>query len=82
MSPYIRWILNDGVLPLTTITTCEPFPNKDGLCPLDAFISGMQQIIAAEDWEFDCFANMTIGVPNNIVDGKFHPGFSKNITLP
>ena len=78
---FIRWILNDGVLPLTSIKSCAPYANKDGLCPLDAFVTGMKQIIDAEDWNFDCYGNYTVGVPNNVVDGRYHPGYTRNITL-
>ncbi|KAJ3558533.1 hypothetical protein NM688_g871 [Phlebia brevispora] len=70
---YMRWLLNDGVVPLTGISHCAEHPNKDGLCPLDSFIAGMQDLIAAENWSFDCNGNYTVGVPNNIVDGKYHP---------
>ena len=70
---YMRWILNDGVVPLTGIEPCASHKNKDGLCPLDSFIQGMQDLITAENWSFDCSGNYTVGVPNNLVDGKFHP---------
>ena len=69
----MRWILNDGVVPLTGISACAKFPNKDGLCPLDSFITGMKDLVATENWDEDCNGNYTVGVPNNIVDGKYHP---------
>lgn len=70
---YMRWILNDGVVPLTGISHCSAHPNKDGLCPLDSFIAGMRDLVADENWSFDCNGNFTVGAPNDIVDGKFHP---------
>ncbi|KAH9486630.1 3-phytase A [Psilocybe cubensis] len=66
---HIRWILNDGVLPLTGIKGCKA--NKDGMCDLEAFISGMKARIAEVDFAFDCFANFTIPIPDNIVNGQF-----------
>ena len=66
----IRWILNDGVVPLTNIKQCSSHPSKDGLCPLEAFVAGMKELIAEEDWTYDCTANYTVSVPNTIVNGK------------
>ena len=69
---YIRWIVNDGVVPLTGISHCAQHPDKNGLCPLTSFIAGLQDLVATENWSFDCNGNYTVGVPNNIVDGKYH----------
>ncbi|KAJ7436902.1 phosphoglycerate mutase-like protein [Mycena galericulata] len=66
---YIRWILNDAVLPLVGIKGCPT--DSNGLCPLPNFISGMQQRIEEVDFAFDCFANYTIPSPDNIVNGQF-----------
>ncbi|KAI0348363.1 phosphoglycerate mutase-like protein [Trametopsis cervina] len=69
--PSIRWILNDAVVPLTGIKQCASHKNADGLCPLDSFIAGITELVAAEDWTFDCTANYTSpGVPNKITNGK------------
>ncbi|KAJ7203029.1 acid phosphatase [Mycena pura] len=68
-STYIRWILNDGVMPLTGIKGCPQ--NSNGLCPVPTFISGMQQRIREVDFAFDCFANYTVPDPDNITDGQF-----------
>ncbi|KXN83923.1 3-phytase A [Leucoagaricus sp. SymC.cos] len=35
---HIRWIINDGVVPLTGVNGCKP--NKDGMCEIDVFIEG------------------------------------------
>ncbi|KAJ7122307.1 phosphoglycerate mutase-like protein [Mycena epipterygia] len=68
-STHIRWILNDAVVPLTGIKGCKT--NSDGLCPLAAFIDGMQQRIEEVDFAFDCLANYTIPTPDNITTGQF-----------
>nr|VWO94250.1 Acid phosphatase [Ganoderma boninense] len=65
---YIRFVLNDGVLPLTGIAHCPE--NKDGLCLLDNFVQGMKQRIAEVDFQYDCSANYTAGFPDNIIDGR------------
>ncbi|KII93818.1 hypothetical protein PLICRDRAFT_36062 [Plicaturopsis crispa FD-325 SS-3] len=68
---HIRWILNDGVVPLTGIKGCKA--NDDGLCELPAFISGIQERISEVDYAFDCQANYTVPDPDNIVDGRYPP---------
>ena len=65
---HIRWILNDAVVPLTGVNGCEA--NKDGLCPLDTYISAMQEHIGQMDFAFDCLANYTIPEPDFIVNGR------------
>ncbi|KAH9947918.1 histidine phosphatase superfamily [Amylocystis lapponica] len=67
--PYIRWILNDGVVPLTGIAHCET-PDKDGLCLLDNFVEGMKERIAEVNFAYDCNANYTVTFPDNITDGR------------
>jgi len=66
---HIRWILNDAVVPLTGISGCVE--DKNGLCELDIFTSGMKQRIEEIDFNFDCFANYSIPIPDNVVDGRF-----------
>ncbi|KAF8167786.1 histidine phosphatase superfamily [Crassisporium funariophilum] len=65
---HIRWILNDAVVPLTGIKSCKA--NSDGLCDLPTFIAGMKQRIEEVDFEFGCFGNYSVPVPDNIVDGQ------------
>ncbi|KAF9455034.1 acid phosphatase [Macrolepiota fuliginosa MF-IS2] len=65
---HIRWILNDGVLPLTGISGCKH--NKNGMCEIDTFINGMKQRIAEVDYQFGCFGNYTFPEPDGIVDGQ------------
>ncbi|KAF9523617.1 histidine phosphatase superfamily [Crepidotus variabilis] len=69
---HIRWILNDAVLPLTGVKGCET--NKDGLCEIGTYITGLKQRIAEVDFKYDCFANYTVPEPDNIVDGRFPVG--------
>ncbi|KAF8212589.1 phosphoglycerate mutase-like protein [Mycena galopus ATCC 62051] len=74
---YIRWILNDAVLPLSGIVGCESDSDSDGdgggggLCPLPAFVAGMQTRIGEADFAFDCFANYMIPSPDGITTGQF-----------
>lgn len=66
---YIRFLLNDGGVPLTGISHCET-PNKDGLCLLDNFVQGMRERIAEIDYAYDCLGNYTIPNPDTIIDGR------------
>ncbi|KAH9938972.1 phosphoglycerate mutase-like protein [Epithele typhae] len=66
---YIRFLLNDGVVPLTGLAHCET-PNSDGLCALTNFVQGLAERLAEIDFEFDCFANYSAPVPDLIVDGR------------
>ncbi|EIM82959.1 phosphoglycerate mutase-like protein [Stereum hirsutum FP-91666 SS1] len=74
---HIRFVLNDAVLPLTGIQGCTA--DKNGLCEIDKFISGLQARIEEVDYQFDCFANYTVPVPDDITDGRF-PDALKNST--
>lgn len=65
---HIRFLLNDAVVPLTGINGCAE--DRDGLCKLSGFISGMKQQIQDVDFAFDCFANFTITSPDLIVNGR------------
>ena len=51
-SRQIRLILNDGVVPLTGLKGCPE--DDDGLCPLDTFVSALQEIIAETDFAASC----------------------------
>ncbi|OBZ79577.1 3-phytase B [Grifola frondosa] len=68
--PFIRFLLNDGVVPLTGIAHCAE--DKDGLCALGDFVQGMKERIAEVDFAYDCFANYTVPVPDTIIDGRMH----------
>ena len=65
---YIRFILNDGVVPLTGINHCTA--NKDGLCLVNHFVQGMKERIAEVDYQYDCDANYTVPWPDPIIDGR------------
>lgn len=65
---HIRFILNDGVVPLTGIKGCKA--DKNGLCELGPFITAMRERIGEIDWAFDCLANYTVPNPAGIVDGR------------
>ena len=68
---YIRFLLNDGVVPLTGISHCET-PDPNGLCLLDNFVQGMQERIAEVDFVYDCYANYTPPALTSdpIIDGR------------
>ncbi|TFY81484.1 hypothetical protein EWM64_g2529 [Hericium alpestre] len=72
---HIRFVLNDGVVPLTGIKGCKA--DRNGLCELSSFISGMKARIAEVDFQFDCYANYTVPDPDNITDGRFPPTLRK-----
>ncbi|KAF8898246.1 histidine phosphatase superfamily [Gymnopilus junonius] len=56
--PQIRIVINDAVSPLTGIRGCPE--QRDGMCPLDTFISAMKEIISEVDWIYDCHGNWTV----------------------
>ncbi|KAG2056927.1 phosphoglycerate mutase-like protein [Suillus hirtellus] len=66
---HIRFLLNDGVVPLTGIRGCTEDPN--GLCALPSFISAMHERIGQIDYAHDCFVNYTMPDPDNIIDGRY-----------
>ncbi|KZT65932.1 phosphoglycerate mutase-like protein [Daedalea quercina L-15889] len=70
-APYIRFLLNDGVVPLTGISHCET-PDPNGLCLLENFIQGMQERIQEVDFVYDCYANYTPPAltEDTIIDGR------------
>ncbi|BGP20154.1 hypothetical protein JCM10213v2_008289 [Rhodosporidiobolus nylandii] len=64
---FVRWILNDGVVPIDNIPGCEA--NEEGLCHLDAFVAATRQNLESIDWEYDCLADYSL--PDSpIVDGR------------
>lgn len=65
---HIRWIINDGVVPLEGIKGCGR--DKDGMCRMDAFMKGMKEKIGEVDYDFSCNGNYTIPVPDLITDGQ------------
>ena len=68
---HIRFILNDGVAPLTGLQGCAE--DKNGLCELGTFLRGIDARIAEVDFDFDCLGNYTVPSPDTILDGRFPP---------
>ncbi|KAG1757693.1 histidine phosphatase superfamily [Suillus lakei] len=66
---HIRFLLNDGVVPLTGIHGCTE--DSNGLCALPSFISGMHERIGQINFAHDCFANYTMPNPDDIIDGRY-----------
>ncbi|GJE94137.1 histidine-type phosphatase [Phanerochaete sordida] len=56
--PQIRIIVNDGVVPLTSVRGCPA--EKDGLCPLDTFVEAMKEMIATTDWAWGCHGDWSV----------------------
>ena len=56
--PQIRVIVNDGVVPLTSLRGCAPHP--DGLCSVDAFVGAMREMIQTTDWSWGCHGDWTV----------------------
>ena len=56
--PQIRVIINDGVVPLTGIKGCPE--QRDGMCPVAAFVEAQKEIIQATDWTHSCHGNWTV----------------------
>ncbi|GJN94417.1 hypothetical protein Rhopal_007497-T1 [Rhodotorula paludigena] len=52
---FVRWVLNDGVVPLDHIEGCAT--NDDGLCHLDAFVQATKDRIESIDWAYDCLGD-------------------------
>ncbi|GAA5985595.1 hypothetical protein JCM10908_007034 [Rhodotorula pacifica] len=49
---YVRWILNDGVLPLDHIEGCVT--NDEGICSLEAYTTWLRRDLQSIDWDRDC----------------------------
>ncbi|EKM51374.1 uncharacterized protein PHACADRAFT_129290 [Phanerochaete carnosa HHB-10118-sp] len=58
--PQIRIIVNDGVVPLTSIRGCPM--QEDGLCPLDTFVDAMKEMIATTDWAWGCHGDWSVPI--------------------
>jgi hypothetical protein len=72
---HIRFALNDAVVPLTGLKGCKW--DKDGLCELSSFLSGIKERIGEIDYNFDCLANYTVPNPDDITDGRY-PAWLRN----
>ncbi|KAI0638912.1 phosphoglycerate mutase-like protein [Trametes polyzona] len=56
--PQIRIIINDGVVPLTGIRGCPE--DRDGKCPVPAFVDAQREIIGKTDWNWACHGNWSV----------------------
>ncbi|GEM11073.1 phytase [Rhodotorula toruloides] len=66
-SRFVRWILNDGVVPLDGIDGCVV--NDEGLCELNAFVEATQRRLKDIDWAYDCLGDYKL--PDEpITDGR------------
>lgn len=54
----IRIIINDGVTPLTGIKGCPE--QRDGMCPVNAFVAAQKELIAETDWMYECHGGWTV----------------------
>ncbi|KAF8607458.1 phytase [Ceratobasidium sp. AG-I] len=50
--PQLRIIINDGVVPLTSINGCPT--DKDGMCPIETFVAAQKETIESASWEWAC----------------------------
>ncbi|GAA5863691.1 hypothetical protein JCM8547_003694 [Rhodosporidiobolus lusitaniae] len=64
---FVRWILNDGVIPLDNIPGCEA--NDEGMCHLDAFVAATKQNLESIDWAYDCLEPYDLPA-EPILDGR------------
>ncbi|KAG2001830.1 hypothetical protein CC2G_004959 [Coprinopsis cinerea AmutBmut pab1-1] len=54
----IRVIINDGVAPLHGIRGCPE--QKDGMCPVEAFVEAQKEIIKDTDWQWGCHGDWEV----------------------
>ncbi|KAI0342559.1 phosphoglycerate mutase-like protein [Trametopsis cervina] len=54
----IRVVVNDGVVPLTSIKGCPE--QKDGLCPVSIFVAAMKEQIHNTDWVWGCHGGWSV----------------------
>ncbi|GAA6013176.1 hypothetical protein JCM10207_006195 [Rhodosporidiobolus poonsookiae] len=64
---FVRWILNDGVIPLDNLPGCAT--NPDGLCHLDAFVAATRSNLESIDWAYDCLADYSLP-KEGVIDGR------------
>ena len=65
---FIRWLLNDGVVPQTGVSGCPA--DADGLCPIDTYVDALRTRVEEVDFAFDCTGNYTVPDPDLITDGR------------
>ncbi|KAM0790434.1 hypothetical protein ACM66B_003313 [Microbotryomycetes sp. NB124-2] len=70
----VRWILNDGVVPLDHIKGCGS--SDQGWCDLDTFVSSTRKFLSEIDWAYDCLEPYMLG-SDPITDGRPPPRSSR-----
>ncbi|GAA5930144.1 histidine phosphatase family protein [Sporobolomyces koalae] len=66
-SRFVRWILNDGVVPIANMEGC--FENDDGLCHLESYIPALQKWLTSVDFDYECHGSYDL--PSEpILDGR------------
>ena len=48
----IRIIINDGVVPLTSVRGCPA--DVHGMCPVSTFVEAQREIVSNTDWDWAC----------------------------
>ncbi|KAI0373827.1 phytase [Pilatotrama ljubarskyi] len=60
-NPQIRIIINDGVVPLSSIRGCPSVADAPhGTCPLPTFVAAQREIIRNTDWAWGCLGEWEI----------------------
>jgi len=68
---FIRFRLNNGILPVSTIRGGACGDRTDGLCSLGNFLTSQKNSYALSNYQYACFGNYTIPYPNG---GKDYDG--------
>ena len=81
---FIRFRLNNGILPIETIRGGYCAGRTDGLCALDSFLASAYNAETLANYQFACFANYTINDPFDgfDFDGTVHNGTSEITVYP
>ncbi|GAA5874941.1 hypothetical protein JCM16303_004952 [Sporobolomyces ruberrimus] len=64
---FVRWILNDGVVPISNMEGCEV--NDDGLCHLETYLPSLQKWIQSVDYDYECYGDWNLST-GPILDGR------------
>lgn len=56
---FVRWILNDGIVPLDGIEGCGE--DEEGLCDLETFVRSTNEFANSIDWARDCLSSYSLG---------------------
>ncbi|KAF2099065.1 phosphoglycerate mutase-like protein [Rhizodiscina lignyota] len=61
---FLRFRLNNGILPVSTIRGGACGKRSDGLCTLSDFLESQKDADKLANYQFSCFGNYTIKFPN------------------